>query len=95
MDELDIYNKFEELRDDVKQITKDVCHKEKQNVFINHVVDMIEYTVKINDKIFSKQVLEFIIELFMIIGELDYDSVENVLDTLTASRIVIKNLIKV
>jgi transcription elongation factor GreA-like protein len=94
MDDLDIYNKFEELRDDAKHITNDVCQKDKQKVFINHIADLIEYTVKINNKVFSKQVLEFLIDMFMVIGELDYDSVENVLDTLTASRIVIKNLIK-
>lgn len=93
MDELDLHNKFAELRDNVLQIAIDVCNKEAQDIFINHVADIIEYTVTQNDKIFSKQVYEFLIEMFMLVGELDYDDVEPVLDALTASRIVLKHLI--
>lgn len=94
MDELDIYTKFLELRDDAQTIAKNIHDKVAQNTFINHIADVMEYTVALNDQVFSKQVLDFLIDMFMFIGELDYDSVENVLDTLTASRIVARDLIE-
>ncbi len=93
MDILDVYNKFEELRQNVKDVVEDVQNKGIQNTFINNIADVIEYTVSINNYSFSKQILEFLIDTFITIGELEYDMVENVLDALTASRVIINRLI--
>lgn len=80
--------------DDINEIKNDISNKRKHDVFIHHIVNMMEYTVARNDKIFSKQMLDFMIDLFMIIGELDYDTIEPVLNTLTTSRILLKKLIE-
>jgi len=92
MDLLDVYNKFEELRQNVKDVVEDVQNKEIQSKFINNIADVIEYTMSINNYTFSKQILDFLIDTFITIGELEYDMVENVLDVLTASRIIINKL---
>lgn len=93
MEQQEIYDKFDELQDNVKCILADMKNQNIQHLFINNIADVIEYTIKINNHIFSKQILEFLVDTFITIGELDYDSVENVLDALTASRIIINNLI--
>jgi cell division protein ZapA (FtsZ GTPase activity inhibitor) len=86
--------KFQEMFDDINTIKKNTRNKDSQQIFIGHIADIMEYSVTRNDKMFSQQLLNFIVDIFMIIGELDYDDVEPVLDALTASRIVLKNLIK-
>lgn len=93
MEQQEIYDKFDELQDNVKCILADMKNQNMQHLFINNIADVIEYTIKINNHVFSKQILEFLVDTFITIGELDYDSVENVLDALTASRIIINNLI--
>lgn len=88
-----VSQKFQELFDDINNIKKDTKNKDLQHVFIGHIADMTKHTVVSKDKIFSQQMFDFIVDIFMIIGELDYDDVEPVLDALTASRIVLKKLI--
>jgi hypothetical protein len=89
-----VSKKFQEMFDDINMIKKDIYNKDLQKLFIDHIADMMEYTVAKNDNMFSQQMFEFMVDIFMIIGELDYDTVEPILDALTASRIIIKNLIK-
>lgn len=88
-----VSQKFQELFDDINMIKQDTRNKVLQNSFIGHIADMIEYTVKKNEKMFSKQMFSFVVDIFMIIGDLNYDDVEPILDALTASRIVLKKLI--
>ena len=89
-----VSRKFQEMFDDINTIKKNTRNKDSQQLFIGHIADIMEYSVARNDKMFSQQLLSFIVDIFMIIGELDYDDVEPVLNALTASRIVLKNLIK-
>ena len=88
-----VSTKFQEMFDDISMIKNDAKNKDLHKRFNDHVADMMEYTVAKNDIIFSKQMFSFLVDIFMIVGELDYDSVEPVLDVLTTSRIVIKKLI--
>lgn len=96
LSKMDLYvsMKVQELYDDVEFVKNDIHNKSAQTVFINHIADMIEYTIATKDRMFSQQMLEFMIDLFMIVGALDYDSVETVLNALTSSRIILKNLIQ-
>lgn len=91
--DLSISQKLQEMYDDVNLIKKDIENDNLQKIFIGHIRNIIEYTVARNDRMFAQQIFEFIVDMFMIIGELDYDSVEPVLDALTTSRIIIKNVI--
>lgn len=93
MSELEIYDKFEELRASMDCISKDLQNREVQNNFINNLADIIKYTIENNNKVLSIQILEFMTDTFLALGKLDYDSIEDVLDSLTASRIIIKKLI--
>lgn len=85
---------LQEMYDDVNLIKKDIKNDNIQKTFIGHISDVMKYTIARNDKMFAKEMFEFVVDMFMIIGELDYDSVEPVLDALTTSRIIIKNLIE-
>lgn len=90
---ISLSQKFQELFDDINLIKQDTRNKDLQDLFIDHIADIMEYTVARNNKILSAQMYRFLADIFMIIGELDYDDIEPILDALTASRIVLKNLI--
>lgn len=91
--DLSLSQKFQELFDDINLIKQDTKNKDLQDLFISHIVNIMEYTVATNNKTLSSQMYSFVADIFMIIGELDYDDIERILDALTASRIVLKNLI--
>jgi hypothetical protein len=91
---MDIYKKFQDILDGVKQLQDNVHNKDLQNILIKHITEIVDIAILSNNVHMSNAILEFTISLFMTIGELDYDCVELILDSLTASRIVLKEHIE-
>lgn len=91
--DLSVSKTMQEIYDGVSKIKKDVHNDALQKLLMGHIADIMEYTVARNDKMFAREVFDFIVEIFMTVGELDYDSVEPLLDILTTSRIIIKKMI--
>jgi hypothetical protein len=91
---MDIYNKFQDILDEVKQLQDNVHNKDLQNILIEDINEIVDIAILSNNIHMSNTTLKFTISLFMTIGELDYDCVEAILDTLTASRIVLREHIE-
>ncbi len=72
---------------------------DQTNVFIQYqlidtVDDILQYSIAhCNDKPLLNKVLRFLIDLFFKVVELNYDTVECVLDVLTTTRIIVRSCI--
>lgn len=78
----------------VKDLEHNVCNVKVKEQLVSIINNIVEYAcVNVEDKHMLTQVMQFLVTLFYRVGELDYDSVEIVLDTLTAGRITIRELL--
>jgi hypothetical protein len=86
---------FDEVTALVKELETDVSNDRVKEQLVNIINDIVQYAcVNCEDRHMLMAVMQFLVTLFYRVGELDYDSVEIVLDALTMSRATIRELLQ-
>lgn len=79
----------------VKDLEANVDNDEKKQLLVVSINDLTEFAcLNADDKYLVNRVFQFLVTLFYRVGELDYDSVETVLDSLTLARSTIRDIIE-
>jgi hypothetical protein len=86
---------FDEATALVKELETDIDNDQVKEQLVNIINNILQYAcVNCEDRHMLMVVMQFLVTLFYRVGELDYDSVENVLDALTMSRATIRELLQ-
>lgn len=84
---------FDEATALVKELETDVSNDRVKEQLVTIINNIVQYAcVNCDNKHMLMVVMQFLVTLFYRVGELDYDSVETVLDALTMSRATIREL---
>lgn len=77
----------------VKELEMDVSNDRVKNELVTCINSIIEYAcLNYEDRYMITVAMQFLVTLFYRVAELDYDSVENVLDALTMARGTMREL---
>lgn len=70
----------------------DVGVKEDLIILINNIIAYV--LLNCEDRYQLTSIMQFVVTLFYRVGELDYDSVESILDVLTMARATTRNILE-
>jgi hypothetical protein len=86
---------IQSLCDSVYALEDNPADKQLQQKVNNKVADIVQYGVdQSNDVDLNSLIYNILVETYMRVIDIDFDIVEDVIDTLTMGRMIIKNVIE-